>query len=196
MLPAALVLVLATALSGCVAALGAAGAAGTAARAGMSDRGFSGAVDDVQITRSVIEALSDSAYDMRDVDVDTFDARVMLTGTVGNDEARIAAGRIAGDMSSVGTVHNGLRVGSPTGLVQKTEDGRITTQVRAKLEADGGIEGKNVELKTHDGTVYLLGVAGTPSERAAMIDKARTTGGVRQVVSFIQVDAPATSKGS
>jgi hypothetical protein len=82
------------------------------------------------------------------------------------------------------------------GLFRNAKDGVLEKSVRARLTADKYVKGQNFNIETHDGIVYLLGVARDPGEleRAAKI--ASLTTGTREVISYVRLaDVPLEMQG-
>lgn len=98
------------AMSGCAAAL-IGGAATGGYYAGKDKRTTSRITDDAAITSAVKSKLF-SSRDVKalDVNVDTYEGVVTLSGEVQTANQRAAAGRIAAEASGVKSVKNALRV--------------------------------------------------------------------------------------
>lgn len=152
------------------------------------ERNFVRSINDVNADR-VIEARLSRAYDYKlsGVAVDVAEGVVLLTGTVPRKEDRIEAERIAWSAPDVMQIGNEIMVSSKQGLLGNTRDEILETSVRARLTADKYVKGRNYNVETHDGTVYLLGVARNPREldRAARI--AALTRGTEEVISYVRV---------
>jgi hypothetical protein len=67
------------------------------------------------------------------------------------------------------------------------DDGKITTEVKAKLAADRLSNLTRVGVTTTNGVVYLTGVVDSPDRAARAVQIAQTVPGVRQVVDEMQV---------
>jgi hyperosmotically inducible periplasmic protein len=68
-------------------------------------------------------------------------------------------------------------------------DSAITTKVKAKLAADPDVAGRNVDVNTEEGTVYLTGRVKTQKEKDEAERMARETDGVMRVVNHLNVGA-------
>ncbi len=66
-------------------------------------------------------------------------------------------------------------------------DAAITTKVKAKFTADSDVAGRNVDVNTEEGTVYLTGRVKTQREKENAERIARETDGVRRVVNHLNV---------
>ena len=151
-------------------------------------RTFVGSLSDVNAGRA-IEARMKRAYDysLRKVDVEVAERVVLLSGTVPTQEDRIEAAKIAWSAPGVIQVGNEIIVGERQGLIRNTQDGLLEKSVRSRLLVDRYVRATNFNIETHEGVVYILGVARTPHEldRAARI--AAHTRGAREVISYVRV---------
>jgi osmotically-inducible protein OsmY len=171
-----------------------AGAAGAGVMA-VQDRSLGRGIDDSAISSSVKTRLLayDSAAFAR-VDVEVAEAQVLLSGTTGSDQNRLDAERIAWGVKGVEAVANQINVGRNKGLFGSTHDEWITARVRAKLVGDAAVKGLNFNIETHDGVVYLMGLARSDGEMRRAAEIASFVGGVKRVVSYMQVRAAPPSQ--
>lgn len=75
-------------------------------------------------------------------------------------------------------------------------DAGITTQVKAKIEADRNLTSKQMQVDTKKGVVTLSGTAASDAERKRAEELARTTDGVKDVVDTMAINpllAPAAT---
>lgn len=150
-----------------------------------ADRTVGQTFDDIDTLGRLVDVYGDAGPAFDDVDVDVIEGRVLLTGPVPSEAARDEASRMAYRERGVLEVLNELRVRDPKSFFSSAADARITTQLRAALQTSRLVVGSNFEIKTHERTVYLLGVARTPEEREAVVDIARTIGGVERIVDHV-----------
>lgn len=171
-------------LSGCAVA--------TAGLSSNDERSFVGSLNDLNSGRA-IEARIKRAYgfDLDSIDVEVAQGVVLLSGSAPTKEDRIEAARIAWSASKVEQVGNEILIEGSPNLIQSTKDGFLEKSVRARLTADKYVKGRNYNVETHNGIVYLLGVARDPVEleRAARI--AALTMGTQEVVSYVRVANPS-----
>lgn len=153
--------------------------------------------DDVTVVRSLqdtnaqrtIRARMTRAHGflLSGVDVEVAQGVVVLSGRVPRPEDRIEAERIAWSAPRVDQVGNELRIGDKQSLARNAKDGLLEKSVRTRLIADGDVRARNLNVETHDGVVYLLGVARTEAELAEVARIASTTRGAREVVSYVRL---------
>ena len=170
----------ATMMSGCALA--------TAGVTKGDERNFVRSLQDVNAGRA-IEARMRRAYDYKlsGIDVEVAEGVVLLSGNVPRQEDKIEAARIAWSAPEVEQVGNEIKLKGKQGLVRNAKDGILEKSVRARLTADKYVKGRNYNVETHDGIVYLMGVARTKAEleRAARI--ASLTRGTKEVISYARI---------
>ena len=152
------------------------------------ERNFARSVNDVSAER-VIKARMRRAegFKLKGVNVDVREGIVLLAGNVPRQEDRIEAERIAWSAPRVDQVGNEILMKDKQGAIRNAKDGLLTTSVKTRLTADKYVKSRNINVESHDGVVYLLGVARNQAEleRAAQI--ASETRGTREVVSYVKV---------
>lgn len=156
------------------------------------ERSFVGSLQDVNAGRAVEARLRRAhAYEMGGVDVEVAEGVVLLTGSVPRKEDRIEAARIAWSAPNIIQVGNEIMIQEKQGIVRNTKDGLLEKSVRARLTADKYVKGHNFNIETHEGIVYLLGVARDPGELGRAAKIASMTRGTREVISYVRIaDVP------
>ena len=171
---------LCTTLSGCAIA--------TAGIKKGDERSFVRSMQDVNAGRA-IEARMTRAMDFKlsGVDVEVAEGIVLLSGNVPTQKDKIEATRIAWSATDIEEVGNEIKIKGKQSFIRNTKDGVLEKSVRARLTADRLVKARNFNIETHDGIVYVMGVARTDMElkRAAQI--AATTRGAKQVVSYARI---------
>ena len=166
--------------------------AGTVAYSVAQERTTGQALTDGSITvRLKSKYLGRSPGLFADVGVDVHEGRVLLTGSVPSREDKVEATRLAWETTGVRRVEDELTVGEDQSTRSYIDDVMISNQIRYDLIADGDVKAVNYNVETVDGVVHLTGVARSPAEIARVIRHAKTTRGVRRVVSHVlAVDDP------
>ncbi|MEM9421995.1 MAG: BON domain-containing protein, partial [Pseudomonadota bacterium] len=113
------------------------------------------------------------------------EGRVLLTGTVRSEEARLALTDKASRMTLISEVLNEVIVGAGTPVGQGAKDALIDQRLSAALVADNAVYSGNYKFSISSGTVYLLGVAQGPGELSRVTGHAQAVDGVRNVVSHV-----------
>jgi len=152
------------------------------------ERSFAGALNDVNAGRA-IKARMKRAYDysLKQVDVEVAEGVALLSGSVPNKEDRIEAARIAWSAPEVIQVGNEILIGDKRSFMRGAKDGILEKAVRTRLLTSGSIKSQNFNVETHEGVVYLLGVARSPDELQHAAQIAAQTRGTREVISYARV---------
>lgn len=149
-----------------------------------SQRSPADIAEDATITASVKSKLLWSArVDGMQVDVDTIDRRVTLSGAVDSAAARDMAGRLAADTLGVRAVDNRLKVDASLArpAADPVSDGWITARVKNSLLYSRRVDGLDIDVDTRAGVVNLKGSVSSPQERALAIELAENVNGVKRV---------------
>lgn len=185
------VFVACTAASGCVTA-----ALGTAASVGVyaaQDRTIGEGIDDATASQAVkVRLMAADSAAFQEVDVEVANGNLLLSGSAPTAEHRQAAETIARSVRTVTNVYNEIVIGQPSTITRSAQDELITAQIRARLTASPAVRAININIETFHGNVYLMGTARTDQELRRAAEIASVVGGVRRVVSFMQVRAPLT----
>jgi hyperosmotically inducible protein len=149
------------------------------------------AVDDAGTTAKVkAKFAGDNRLDKSDINVDTANGIVTLTGTAPSEEAKQAAEELARQVSGVANVDNQITTsGSTAGTKEKGTTGRvasdswITTKVKSSLLADNVTKGLNIGVKTMNGNVNLSGTVASRTEFDRAVQIAKNIKGVKKVTT-------------
>jgi osmotically-inducible protein OsmY len=141
---------------------------------------------------------ADEVVNAYQIDVDTSDGVVTLTGTVDSVAAEAAALRLARETAGVTRVVNQLSIESAASFGEEmeemadavagaTSDAMITAAVKSKMMVDATVAGLKVDVETTDGVVTLRGTVANDGERDRAVAAARTITGVRDVQDELEV---------
>lgn len=119
------------------------------------------------------------------VSATSFNRRVLLTGAVPNAEVRAKVEAIALAVPNVRAVQNELNVGPVSTFTARTNDGYITTKVKARFLDDKRFNAHHAKVVTEAGTVYLMGLV-KREEGDAAAEVASRTSGVSKVVKVFE----------
>jgi osmotically-inducible protein OsmY len=178
-------------VSGCMtAALGAAAGVGVYA---VQDRTIGEGIDDAAASNQVKMRLmaADSAA-FQEVDVEVAGGNLLLSGVAPTEEHKQAAETIARSVGTLDNVYNEIFVGAHSSMMRNAQDELITAQIRTRLTASSSVRAININIETFQGNVYLMGSARSEHELQRAAEIASVVGGVRRVVSFMQVRRPPT----
>jgi hyperosmotically inducible periplasmic protein len=148
---------------------------------------------DTQITARVKTALiRNDATKAREINVETENGIVQLSGFVDSQEMKQAAGNTALRVSGVKEVRNELDVrkgGRSAG--RATDDTVIAAKVKGELATDAGLAtASDVNVEVRDGVVQLSGFVASADQKQAAERIARQVAGVTNVRNSIEVEAP------
>jgi len=180
-------------ISKLIAVLAAAVAVTLAAACAQSDAGIT--------TKVKAKLAADSAVKATDINVDTKDRIVTLSGKVDSEAAKARAVELARNTTGVRDVVDNLtwmaaqvseNAPNPAGVAgapssQPVSDAAITAAVKSKLLADTTVGGLKINVDTRDGVVSLSGPVKSQTEKDTALRIARETSGVRDVLDNLIV---------
>jgi len=142
---------------------------------------------DSDITSVVQKALEgDEKVKARQVDVQTREGTVYLSGVVDTEEARREAGRVAWRAKGVDGVVNNLTVGERT-VGSWIDDVTISSTVKSKLISNSEIKAGDIDVGSSQGVVTLIGRVSSQTIKTDAERIARGTKGVKDVKNELLV---------
>jgi hyperosmotically inducible protein len=144
---------------------------------------------------------ADDLVTARNINVDTQDRVVTLTGEVRTTQEEAQALQIARNTNGVANVVDQLSVvpepgAAPTTGTERppgetgsvTGDPGVTAAVKSKLLADPDVSGLRIEVDTREGVVTLTGSVSTQAQKTEAIRIARETDNVKNVVDRLKIE--------
>ncbi len=190
--PLAAVLLLAAALTlgGCAGAvIGGGAAVGTAA---YQERGVQGVARDMATATRMRTRFLDAGEEyVTGVGVEVYEGRILLTGTLADENRRATAVGLAWKTDGVKDVINEIQSGKAT-FRDWAKDSWITAQLQSKITFDQKILAINYSIETVNGIIYLIGIAQNQTELGRVIAHARTIGYVKRVITHVRVKEGAS----
>lgn len=185
--------------SGCSPVGLAVGAGASVGIAAAQEGGFRGAVTDSAIQLKIADLYLKHSFEMyRKLSATVKEGRVLITGSVPNPDMRVDAIRLAWQAEGVKQVLNEVTVDDGKGGVfsavgTTVSDSVITTGIKTKLMLDKYVQSINYNVDTADGNVYLMGIAQDQKELNRVLDYARNTSNVKNVVNYVRLryESPA-----
>ena len=180
---------LTTLLTGCgpVAVISAGADAGVSAA---ENRSIGRKVDDTviytDITNQFVQA--DESRLLRHVTFNTRYGRVMLTGNVESQDDAAKAVELSWKAKGVTEVINELVVNPDAGFLDTANDSLIKRNLESRLLITKGVWVINYSMDVQGGTAYLIGRVKDQDELDKVLNIARTTRGVKRVVSHLQIN--------
>lgn len=156
------------------------------------DRGTHSALSDASIGTQISKKYFDKDINnlYHDIDIDVFEGRVLLTGSVDEPKYKHQAEEIAQQVAGVTRVINELQVAGAQDPISYAEDAWITSSLKGKLLVDKNVRSINYNIDTVNSVVYLFGIAQSQSELDQVTDIASRIKGVKQVVSHVRIKTP------
>ena len=128
-----------------------------------------------------------------DIDVNTNNGIVTLSGRVPSEDAKSLAGEIARDTPGVTDVKNEISVepgAQPSSESVHVEDLEIRVAILEALSHSHELGGKSIDVKVDNRTVTLSGTVETPAQRNGAEQIARAVDGVAGVTNNLTVTNP------
>jgi hyperosmotically inducible protein len=148
---------------------------------------------DAGITTAIkTELAADDEVKAYQIDVDTKEKIVTLTGTVDTARAKTRAAEIARLQKGVFQVIDNVTV-TPA-APPPIPDAALTAAVKTKLLADTATSGLKINIDTLDGVVTLSGDVRSQTEKDVAVRLTRETTGVREVNDRLTVVARTKKK--
>lgn len=182
---AAVVLTASTVLTAC-APLVVGGAVGTGVVVATDRRTTGIQVEDKGIELRARAAVKEALGERGRVIVNSFNRRVLITGTVPTQTDKALVARLVAQVENVREIVDELGVMGDPSLGVRSSDTLITTRVKASFIDAKDLSANAISVTTERGVVYMMGrVTQREANRAA--DMARTVSGVQQVVRVFEI---------
>jgi osmotically-inducible protein OsmY len=176
-----------TLLDGCVVPVLVGGAAVGGAVVATDRRDVGVQLEDGKIESRVNAALIDNIpKTAMNINVTSYNRKVLLAGQVKNAEQRALAESVAAKVENVREVVNQLTVGETASFGDRTDDTLLAGKVKTALLGADGVPSGVVKTTVEEGIVYLLGKV-TPAEGEAAAKAASRVSGVRRVVKLFDL---------
>jgi hyperosmotically inducible protein len=166
---------------------------------GQEDRSLAKAISDSWITMKIhSEFIPEDALEGSDIDVDTRNGVVTLSGTVPSEAARKRAVEIARTTDGVKSVNDSALRIAPASVAtagqtkqgnRTVNDGWIKSKIYAQFLTEDALNDSDIDVRVANGTVTLSGTARTQAAAARAEAIAKATDGVKSVKNNIKVSA-------
>jgi osmotically-inducible protein OsmY len=172
-------------LDSCVLLVGGAAVGGGLVAADRRSVGIQ--LEDTHIESKVNSALIDNIpKGAMNIDVTSYDRKVLLAGQVKTADQRATAERVAAKVENVREVVNEVTVGELATFGDRTDDTLLAGKVKTALLGAEGVPSEVVKTTVEQGVVYLLGKV-SAAEGDAAAKAASHVSGVRRVVKLFEV---------
>lgn len=153
----------------------------------MSDGSIFDTNQDSRIESAIEDTLNEN-NNLKKINVNSFDGRVLLTGYVRNSESYKKTAVTTARATRPGIeVIDEIIVISDNYSVGSVADSMISSQIYMKLKATSGVTSGNYKYDVVDGVVYIIGKASNKEELQITTNLISKIKGVKQVVSYIKV---------
>src|SRR5262249_51065025 len=153
---------------------------------------------DTGVTLKVKAKLAaDSTVNASQIDVQTHDGVVTLTGNVSSPAEKDQAIALARSTSGVRDVVDRIAAERSNGtgdapdmdrtVGEVIDDASVTRHVKGRLLEDETVRGLSIDVDTREGIVYLTGTVRSEAERDRAVALTRETKGVRDVKANLKI---------
>lgn len=144
-------------------------------------------IDDWELETSIGVNIKKTGPELENsnININSYNRVVLLTGQAPSAEARSLAADIARKYRGVRQVYNEIKISGPTSLIARTNDAWLSAKVKHKLMLSNQVESSSVKVVTENGTIYLMGLISQEIAKEAL----RLTseiGGAVKVVSVLE----------
>ena len=150
------------------------------------DRSAGNVIDDATIKVKITTKFITSEQNLfLDIDSTVIEGRVLLTGIVENQEARIEAVRRVWEVRGVKEIINEIQVGQKTTIKEYANDMWITTQIKAVTTKNIGLRSLSYNFETIRGKVYVAGITSRKEQLDIVIESIESIKGVKEIVNYV-----------
>jgi osmotically-inducible protein OsmY len=152
----------------------------------VQERSTKQAAKDILIKAKIEESMFSNSYEklFSKVRVIVYEGKVLLVGTVENQDTSIKAEELSWQTKNVKEVANYISVGK-NDIVDYLKDTRISLEFRAKLLTDQEISEVNFSSTTENRILYIVGIAQNEKEISQVLNHASNIAGVKKIINLI-----------
>lgn len=131
--------------------------------------------------------------------IDVKDGRATLSGHVESDVQKDLAEQVALSVEGIDSVDNRIEVdpaiseGNPPSLVQRLDDATLAATVKSKLLWNSNTRGLDIQVRSENGAITLIGNAQTPAAKELAGQLAENTEGVSEVFNHLSISSADSS---
>ncbi len=154
----------------------------------VQERSSKQAAIDILIKAKIEEAMFSNDYEklFSKVRVIVYEGRVLLVGTVLEENLKEKANQISWSTKDVQEVANYITIGK-NDFIDYVKDTRISLELRAKMLTDKEVSEVNFSVTTENRILYLVGIAQNNEEFKRVIDHASNIAGVKKIINLIKL---------
>jgi osmotically-inducible protein OsmY len=128
------------------------------------------------------------------VDTHVYEGRVLLTGNVPTQKIKEDAVKLIWQIPGVKAVMDETVVAPMRTFAQYVKDKWITTRIDTAMLFDQTIKSRNYDVHTHNGVVYITGLAQSDAELQNILKTSQAIKGVVRVVAYVRTINPLELK--
>ena len=162
----------------------------SAALAVTDPRSISTVTSDQYLKRSLQLKYNAQAFESDNIQVETYNHEVLLTGYTIGFINRYHAVKLATAMDGVTTVYDYLQV-SRKYVTSATSDTLLTGKVKTALFSTSDVNSNDVKIVSSNGVVYILGII-KKTQLPKILKATRSVEGVKKVVPLLHYKSSAT----
>ena len=152
------------------------------------DRSLGTVIDDATIKVQIAQTFISSEENLfLNIDTSVIEGRILLTGIVDTQEARIDAVRRVWEVNGVKEVINEIEIGDKTTLKEYSQDLWINTQVKGMAAKTLGLRALSYNFETIKGKVYLAGITSNKEQFNQLVDSIKSIKGIKEIVNYVVV---------
>ena len=152
------------------------------------DRSLGTVIDDATIKVGIAQKFISAEETLfLNIDVSVIEGRILLTGIVNTQEARIDAIRKVWEVEGVQEVINEIEVGEKLTIKEYGKDLWITTQIKGIAAKTLGLRGLSYNFETIKGKVYVAGITSKKEQLDNLIESIKGVKGVKEIVNYVIV---------
>ena len=150
------------------------------------ERSLGEVVDDATIKINIAAKFISSKDNLFvNVNVTVLEGRVLLTGIVEEQEARIDAVRRVWEVKGVREVINEIETGNRDKLKDYANDLWINTQAKGLAAKTLGLRSVAYNFETINGKIFIAGISNNPESIENLVDALKKIKGVKEIVNYV-----------
>ena len=139
-------------------------------------------VDDATIKINIAAKFLNSGNNLFvEINTNVLEGRVLLTGLIDNQEARIEAVRLVWEVEGVNEVVNEIQIGNRSNIKDYANDLWINTQAKGVAAKTIGLRAVSYNFETIQGKIYVAGITSKPEQIESLVEALKTIKGVDEI---------------
>ena len=150
------------------------------------DRSLGTVVDDATIKINIAAKFLNSGNNLFvEINTNVLEGRVLLTGLIDSQEARIEAVRLVWEVEGVNEVVNEIQIGNRSNIKDYANDLWINTQAKGVAAKTIGLRAVSYNFETIQGKIYVAGITSKPEQIESLVEALKTIKGVNEIINYV-----------